>query len=200
LAWILDPYASAGGGVVGGNTALWVNEADTYGCDANISGDFTIPTPSASAPTATRERHALHSAVLGLSLMGVIEVPIPFALGFGAGILLAILLRDASILRWVFQSLAGCVLGIVFMLVGLFLIGHFHRQFIAEFVTLLRGKYGLILIDRFHLGHVAGWGGYVVGATTDAHHQQLGQVHAPACWRLSPSSRVALLTFNWLQG
>jgi hypothetical protein len=53
IGWILDPYASAGGGVVGGNTALWVNEADTYGCDANISGDFNIPTPSASAPTAT---------------------------------------------------------------------------------------------------------------------------------------------------
>jgi succinate dehydrogenase/fumarate reductase cytochrome b subunit len=60
--------------------------------------------------------------------MGVIEVPIPFALGFGAGILLAVLLRDASILRWVFQSLTGCVLGILFMLVGLFLVGHFHRQ------------------------------------------------------------------------
>jgi hypothetical protein len=53
LAWILDPYASAGGGYVGGNTALWVNQPDDNNCLGNIEGDFAIPTPSAQPPTPT---------------------------------------------------------------------------------------------------------------------------------------------------
>jgi hypothetical protein len=55
----------------------------------------------------------------------MIQVPVEFALGLGAGIFLAVILRDASILRWLFQGLSGCVLGILFMLVGLVLLGTF---------------------------------------------------------------------------
>jgi hypothetical protein len=54
IAWLLDPYSGgAGQGVVGGNTALWVNESDPHHCAGNVGDGFTIPTPSGPAPTAT---------------------------------------------------------------------------------------------------------------------------------------------------
>jgi len=54
LGWILDPYSGgAGGGIVGGNTALWVNEPDPQGCLGNVEENFAIPTPSGPGPTAT---------------------------------------------------------------------------------------------------------------------------------------------------
>ena len=54
VAWILDPYSGGtGGGIVGGNTALWVNELQNNNCLGNVGDGFLIPTPSALAPTAT---------------------------------------------------------------------------------------------------------------------------------------------------
>jgi hypothetical protein len=54
VGWLLDPYSGGvGGGVVGGNTALWRNQADPHGCDRNVGGGFRLPTPAGASPTPT---------------------------------------------------------------------------------------------------------------------------------------------------
>lgn len=54
IGWLLDPYSGgAGQGVVGGNTALWVNETDPNHCLGNVGDNFMIPTPSGLPPTPT---------------------------------------------------------------------------------------------------------------------------------------------------
>jgi hypothetical protein len=53
LAWILDPYSGGHGEILGGNTALWVNEPDPHQCVGNVGVGFTIPTPARAPATAT---------------------------------------------------------------------------------------------------------------------------------------------------
>jgi hypothetical protein len=53
LAWILDPYSGGRGDVIGGNTALWVNEPEPEACIGNVGSGFVIPTPGRSGPTPT---------------------------------------------------------------------------------------------------------------------------------------------------
>jgi hypothetical protein len=54
VGWLLDPYSGGtGSGVVGGNTALWLNQPDPNNCVGNVGDGFVIPSPSASASTAT---------------------------------------------------------------------------------------------------------------------------------------------------
>jgi hypothetical protein len=54
IAWLLDPYSGgAGGGVVGGNTAVWRSETDPNGCEGNVGELFELPTPKSPAATAT---------------------------------------------------------------------------------------------------------------------------------------------------
>jgi len=53
LAWILDPYSGGQGEVIGGNTALWVNEVDPYACVGNVGTGFGIPTPGRAGATPT---------------------------------------------------------------------------------------------------------------------------------------------------
>jgi len=59
IAWLLDPYASAGraesGGIVGGNTAVWLNRVDPHGCNGNVDDldELDVPTPFRTPPTST---------------------------------------------------------------------------------------------------------------------------------------------------
>lgn len=54
IAWLLDPYSGGSGrGVLGGNTALWLNQPDPNNCLGNVGEGVIIPTPSRIAPTAT---------------------------------------------------------------------------------------------------------------------------------------------------
>ena len=54
IGWLLDPYSGgAGAGVVGGNTAIWRNQADPHGCHGNVDDTFQLPTPAGAAPTPT---------------------------------------------------------------------------------------------------------------------------------------------------
>jgi DNA invertase Pin-like site-specific DNA recombinase len=59
IAWLLDPYASAGraesGGIVGGNTAIWLNRIDPHGCNGNVDDldELDMPTPFRTPPTST---------------------------------------------------------------------------------------------------------------------------------------------------
>lgn len=54
IGWLLDPYSGgAGQGVVGGNTALWINQSDPNNCLGNVGTGFIIPTPSGTPVTAT---------------------------------------------------------------------------------------------------------------------------------------------------
>lgn len=57
----------------------------------------------------------------------MIQVSIEFALGLGVGILLAVVLRDASVFRGLWQSLSGCLMGIVFLIAGFILLGYVLR-------------------------------------------------------------------------
>jgi hypothetical protein len=53
IAWILDPYSGGQGEVVGGNTAVWVNQPDPENCWGNVGVGFSIPTPVGVAATPT---------------------------------------------------------------------------------------------------------------------------------------------------
>jgi hypothetical protein len=54
IGWLLDPYSGGtGNGVVGGNTALWINQVDPNNCLGNVGDDFSIPTPSGIPPSVT---------------------------------------------------------------------------------------------------------------------------------------------------
>jgi hypothetical protein len=54
LGWLLDPYSGGvGQGIVGGNTAIWVNEVDPNNCDGNVGAGFILPTASLQPRTPT---------------------------------------------------------------------------------------------------------------------------------------------------
>jgi hypothetical protein len=54
IGWVLDPYSGGvGNGVVGGNTAIWLNATDPSGCTGNIGSGASIPTPSRLRATPT---------------------------------------------------------------------------------------------------------------------------------------------------
>ena len=54
IGWLLDPYSGgAGGGVVGGNTAVWRTEIDPNGCEGNVGELIDLPTPVGPAATPT---------------------------------------------------------------------------------------------------------------------------------------------------
>ena len=54
IGWLLDPYSGGvGGGMVGGNTAIWRTEADPHGCQGNVGELINVPTPAGPAATPT---------------------------------------------------------------------------------------------------------------------------------------------------
>lgn len=57
----------------------------------------------------------------------MIQISVDFVIGLGAGILLAVALRDGSIFRGLWQGLSGCLMGIVFLVVGFILLGYVLR-------------------------------------------------------------------------
>ena len=54
IGWVLDPYSGGiGSGLVGGNTAIWVNERNPEICSGNPDEEVILPTVSSTPPTAT---------------------------------------------------------------------------------------------------------------------------------------------------
>jgi hypothetical protein len=54
IGWLLDPYSGGtGSGVVGGNTAIWINQQNPDNCAGNVGDGFIIPTSSGTPLTAT---------------------------------------------------------------------------------------------------------------------------------------------------
>ena len=54
VGWMLDPYSGGiGQGIVGGNTAVWRNESDPFGCVGNVDDLPVLPTRGIASPTPT---------------------------------------------------------------------------------------------------------------------------------------------------